>query len=276
MRFPNQRVFGPTPNYPRVREYREPDSFTIIAGPCSIETYEQTTKCAEAVLDIYSATAAEVYMRGGVFRAGTYPPESFGLNYANLKMWKGVCRTNGIKNIVEVIDIRDIEKIDQFADAFQVGARQSQGYALLNEIAKTDKPVFIKNGAGMKLDEILGAVEYLARGRCKPRIIIRGSSSFHNHVRWDMSVSLIPAIKTLTGVPVIADPSHGTGRRDLVRPMGMAGVAAGADGILVEMHPDPDRSVSDSEQAITLEDGKALCLDASKVAGWTKYDKEKE
>lgn len=279
MDFAHARRFGPKANYPKVLAYKAAggslatNGFTVIAGPCSIESFEQVEACAVAVADIDRATDCQVLMRGGVFKAGTYPPEGFGLDMARLKMWSGVCRAQGLGNVVEVLDVRDIERVDDYATAFQVGARQGQGYALLNELSKTHKQVFLKNGAGMKLDEILGAAEYLARGRCEPRIIIRGSASFHDHVRWDMSVSLIPAIKKLTGIPVIGDPSHGTGRRDLVADMGMACIGAGADGILVEMHPNPDKSVSDSEQALSLEEGQALCLRAAGERGMVRIAK---
>lgn len=262
----HKRTFGPEPHYPEVLEYRTLPHLTIIAGPCSIESYEQIQKSAEAVADICRAVPhAEVYMRGGVFRAGTYPPPSFGMGWALLKTWKGIARENGLAINVEVLDLRDFERIAEYADAIQVGARQSQGYALLKEVRRFKGPVFLKNGTGMKIDEILGACEYLMDGNCRPHLIIRGSSTFHNHVRWDLSVSLIPAIKALTKVPVIVDPSHGTGRRDLVTPVGRAGMAAGADGILVEMHPKPDESVSDAEQALSLEAGVNLCKDAARI-----------
>lgn len=261
MSFAKQRRFGPTPAYPEVEAWVEPDrKFYAIAGPCSIEGLEQAQECARA-----AAEAGATHFRGGVFSAGTYPRDRFGLRHEHLKAMRVAARMNDLKTVIEVIDIRDLDTIAMYADAFQVGARQAQGYALLQELAKSGKEVFLKNGSGMKLDEILGACEYLARGNCRPRIVIRGSSSFHDHVRWDLSVSLIPAIKAITQVPVLVDPSHGTGRRDLVRPMALAGIAAGADGVLVEMHPKPDKSVSDAEQAVSLEDGKAILMTAKMV-----------
>lgn len=261
-----KRSWGPLPTYPRVRGWDNPyPRFTVIAGPCSIESEDQVLACAQhlAKLKDQLPLGCDLYMRGGIFRAGTYPGQRFGLQPSLMLSWRNICLRHGLKNVVEVIDLRQIEQIEPFCDALQVGARQGQGYVLLKEMSKTTKPVFLKNGAGMTLDEILGALEYLALGQCQPRLILRGSSSFHNHVRWDLSLSLIPAIKGITKIPVIVDPSHGTGRRDLVRDMGLAGVAAGSDGILVEMHPDPDKSLSDAEQALSLEDGRNLLLDAS-------------
>ena len=187
------------------------------------------------------------------------------MNWGLLQAWRQAAKASGLRTVVEILDVRQLEAIDQYADAFQVGARQGQGYALLQEVAKSPKPVFLKNGPGMRIDEILGAAESLARGRCRPRIIIRGSASFNDHVRWDKSVSLIPAIKDITGMPVLADPSHGTGRRDLVRPMALASVAAGADGRLIEAHPQPELSLSDAAQAVGLPAAASLVQDAMAV-----------
>lgn len=246
-----QRTFGPKPNYPGVIAYDDKGRYQsgpiVIAGPCSIESEDQVTQIAIG-LNRVGCT----FMRGGVFRAGTYPPEDFGLRIDLLEMWKAIANRYDLKIIVEVIDVRQIELLDEYADAFQVGARQAQGYVLLKEISQTEKHVTLKRGAGMKLDEFLGAAEYLTRGRCTPILIERGSATQMNHVRWDLSISIIPAIKAITKIPIIADASHGTGRRDLVYDMTLAGVQAGADGYLLEVHPDPDKSLSDSDQAYPL------------------------
>lgn len=251
------RSFGPTPNYPSVISYDDKGKYTsgpiAIVGPCSIESEEQITQVAIS-LNRVGCT----FMRGGVFRAGTYPPKEFGLKLDLLKTWKEVARRYDLKIIVEVIDVRQIELLDQYADAFQVGARQAQGYVLLNEISQTNKIVTLKRGKGMNLDEFLGAAEYLTRGRCTPILIERGSATQMNHVRWDLSVSIIPAIKRLTKIPIIIDAAHGTGRRDLVYDMTLAGVQAGADGYLVEVHPNPEQSISDSDQAYPLHLYQAL------------------
>lgn len=274
-----RRTWGPAPRYPRVRAWDgECPSFTVIAGPCSIESPDQVRECAVAAAGIRDKLPArtDFYMRGGVFRAGTYPPEKFGLQYGLLRFWKDIAIEYGLKIVVEVLDIRELSLIEPLADALQVGARQSQGYTLLTEVARVNKPVFLKNGPGMKLDEILGALEYLAQGICQPRLIIRGSSSFHDHVRWDLSISLIPAVKAITKIPVLVDPSHGTGRRDLVWPMAVAGVSAGADGLLVEMHPTPEKSLSDADQAVSQEVGRLIVEDAVELAEWFKCRRQEQ
>lgn len=249
--FSQRRTWGPKPAYPKVLEANRPDfRFPIvIAGPCSVESEEQI----EAIVP--ELKMAEVtYARGGVYRAGTYPRQDgvYGLQKPLLRKWASSVREAGLKTIVEVLDIRQVDYIDQYADAFQVGARHMQDYALLKELSKSRKTVTLKRAVGATLDEFLGAAEYLARGRCAPMLIERGSATHMNHVRWDLSVSLIAAIKGTTGLPVIVDASHGTGRRDLVLPMTLAGVAAGADGFLVEVHPDPEKSLSDADQAYPL------------------------
>lgn len=247
-----RRTWGPTPKYPSVLCYPR-DTVTdtvVIAGPCSVECEEQANK----VIDVL-ASCGVTYARGGVYRAGTYPrPKGFpfGLQDRLMKTWSKACRKAGLKVIMEVLDVRQVEQIDQYADAFQVGARHMQDYALLTELSKSRKVVTLKRAVGATLDEFLGAAEYLTKGKSKPMLIERGSATHMNHVRWDLSISLIAAVKRMTGLPILVDASHGTGRRDLVAPMTMAGMAAGADGFLVEVHPDPDESLSDSDQALPL------------------------
>lgn len=260
MALKTRRRFGPQPAYPKAQAYREEYGFFALAGPCSIEDQEQAIRCACAAAD-----AGATHFRGGVFSAGTYPKDQFGLRHEHLKAMKIAARKEGLKAVVEAIDLRDLDTIDLYADALQVGDRQAQGYALLKEVSRSRKEVFLKAGRGMTWEEILGALEYLARGACKPRLIVRGSVSFHDHVRWDLSISLIAKLKQETGIPVLVDPSHGTGERSLVRPMALAGIAAGADGLLVEMHPDPCNSVSDAEQAVSLDEGKAIVMSAREV-----------
>ena len=243
--------FGPEPNYQSVKEYfpgSKPD-FICIAGPCSIESPRQIETIARAI-----KTKKISFMRGGVFRAGTYPPRdsNFGLQQDLLEHWHRISKRHGLKIIVEVLDIREIDLLNHYADAFQVGARHMQDYALLKELAYCRKTVALKRHPGCNLNEFLGAAEYLVKGKCQPILIERGSSTFMDHVRWDLSVSLIAAIKRITGIPVIVDASHGSGRRDLIEPLTLAGIAAGADGFLVETHPKPNVSLSDPQQAYPL------------------------
>lgn len=261
--FDKKRTWGPTPCYPGVVTWcdtHKPKGMIIVAGPCSIENEEQIARIVPVLAD-----NGVTYARGGVYRAGTYPRHEFGLQEKLAKMWSGACRRARLKAVMEVLDIRQIGKMERFADAFQVGARHMQDYALLKELAKTGKPVFLKRSQGATLDEFLGAAEYLVQDHAEVVLVERGGSTFHNHVRWDLSISLIAAVKCMTAIPILVDASHGTGRRDLVRPMTLAGIAAGADGFLVEVHPDPCKSLSDADQAYPLNGLEDLIVSAKAV-----------
>jgi len=273
-----KRLFGPYPRYDLVQKYKPPkfDSPIIIAGPCSIESSEQIWRIVDVLRD-----QGVTYLRGGVFRAGTYPSVSCGFGFINEKLineFSLAAHSIGAKCLIEVLDYHfdSMTLVDKYADAYQVGARSMQNYMLLKLMSKKKRPVFLKNGLGNTLDEYLGAAEWLLKdGYCEPHLILRGSSSFHNHVRWDLSISMIPAIKKLTNIPIIVDGSHGTGRCDLVEPMIMAGIAAGADGFLIEVHPNPDKSLSDSEQATPLEDFARIRSKALRISGILKVPYEK-
>ena len=252
MNFAGRRMWGPAPNYPKVLAHKaeEPRTFYTIVGPCSIESPDQIRTIADALSKVVPPIT---YMRGGVFRAGTYPPkQDFGLQVELLAEWKHQADLHGLKIIVEVVDLRDLEFLEQFADALQIGARQMQNYGLLDATKEFDGHVTLKRNMGAKLDEWLGAAEYLLGGFARPLLIERGGTTGLDHVRWDLSISIIPAVHALTQLPVLIDASHGTGRRDLVVPMTLAGVAAGADGFMVEVHPKPCESLSDSDQAYPL------------------------
>jgi 3-deoxy-7-phosphoheptulonate synthase len=249
--FANRRQWGPTPNYPRVRDYVNTNKrFVVIAGPCSVESPDQIERLARKV-KMVGAT----HLRGGVFRAGTYPGKSFGyVDFSLIKSYYTAAADNGLDNIIEVLDYSEymLDSIAKYCTCFQVGARQMQNYTLLRRLGAYKKPVFLKRNPGATLDEWLGAAEHLLVGGVSELYLIeRGSASPSNHVRWDLSISMIPAIAAITKIPVIVDGAHGTGRRDLVEPMTLAGVAAGAGGVLVEVHESPENSLSDPDQAIT-------------------------
>lgn len=264
--FDAKRVWGPDPKYPKTINYPKERSQKwlylerkgpfleqkplVIAGPCSIENPEQI----RAIARVLAGKAN--FMRGGVFRAGTYPPAEFGLRKDLLVEWYHIAKGYGLKLIVEILDYRQIEQIDPFCDAFQVGARAQQNYTLLKELSNQNKPVTLKRHPGCKLDEFLGSCEYLLSGKGYPQPILieRGSVSHMNHCRWELSISVIAAIKQMTSIPILVDASHAAGRRDLVIPLTKAGLAAGADGFLMEIHPNPAESISDADQAISLED----------------------
>lgn len=259
--FTYRRVWGPEPNYPAVLSYKPKKAnkhLTIIGGPCSIENEWQV----KTVADVLRKNRV-TWMRGGIYRAGTYGATSSGFCHDLLKMWARVAHGKGLQIAVEVIDLAFLGAISRHADAYQVGARQMQNYGLLKALARERKPVFIKRNMGATLHEFLGAAEYLLNGREKEVVLIeRGSSTHMNHVRWDLSISLIAAVKQMTQIPILVDASHGTGRRDLVEAMTLAGVAAGADGFMVEVHPDPDKSISDADQAVNMESFEKLVAKA--------------
>lgn len=245
-----KRVWGPTPNYPKVLEYKRSDNeFIVIAGPCSVENKEQIFSLAGKVKAL-----GATHLRGGVFRAGTYPGDSFGyVDMDLIRSFNQAALENGLKNIIEILDYDwlALEKVLPYADCLQVGARSQQNYTLLRKLGATGKTIFLKRNTGCTLDEWLGSAEHLlAGGDCKPVLIERGSSTHMNHVRHDLSISVIPAVKLMTQIPIIVDAAHGTGRWDLVQPMTLAGIAAGADGFLCEVHENPRKSLSDPEQAL--------------------------
>ena len=250
MEFKEKKTWGPLPRYDRVRAYERRDFTNIfIAGPCFIESEEMLESIARKV-----SSLGATHLRGGLFRAGTYPPEKMGWSEGKLiHASQIIANDNGLKNVIELLDISSpmmVDYIIQNADCLQVGARQMQNYPLLKICGESKKRVFLKRSPGATLDEWLGAAEYILKFGGDPVLIERGSVSHVNHVRWDLSISMIPAVKALTAIPIIVDASHGTGRRDLVEPMTLAGLAAGADGCLVEVHEDPEKSLSDSDQAI--------------------------
>ena len=248
----DKRVWGPKPNYPNVRKAKgwHKGEMIAVAGPCSVESQHQLITIAKKL-----KLLGIKYLRGGVFTAGTYPPLG-GISFRSpsFGFMQDIAVKYGLKTVVEIVDRQELEWIYSESDCVQVGARHMQDYFMLDALKDFKGEVFLKRNMGATLDEFLGAAEYLERGSCKVVLVERGSSTHMNHVRWDLSISIIPAIKAITGLPVIVDASHGTGRRDLVEPMTYAGMAAGADGYLVEVHPKPDESWSDAEQALPLKD----------------------
>lgn len=228
-----------------------------MAGPCSVESADQIHEIAQVL-----GKLGVKYLRGGLFRAGTYPGKTFG--WVPELLINEFCRAahdNGMRTIIEVLDHNptDFAMISKYADCYQIGARQMQNYALLRFLSKTKRKVFLKRHPGATIDEFMGAAEHLLfENKCEPVLIERGSATNARHVRWDLSISMIPAVQALTKIPIIVDASHGSGRRDIVGQMTLAGVAAGANGFLCEVHPMPDESLSDAEQAFPLDDFPSL------------------
>lgn len=247
--FAHRRQWGPSPRYDYVKGYSHPNNdFTIISGPCSLELEYQINEIAK-----YVSEAGATHLRAGVFRAGTYLNKNYGLVDKYLvEAYANAAKKYGLKNIIEILDYENqIDQVKDYCTHFQVGCRQTQNYQLLKKLGKCGKPVFLKRHPGIKLDEFLGAADQLlANGVTEIYLIERGSVSHVDHVRWDLSISMIPAIQKICKIPILVDASHGTGRRDLVGAMTLAGVAAGANGCLIETHYEPEKSISDSEQCL--------------------------
>ncbi|MBW4697089.1 MAG: 3-deoxy-7-phosphoheptulonate synthase [Aphanocapsa lilacina HA4352-LM1] len=222
---------------------------TFVAGPCSVESREHIVHTARLV----KAGGASM-LRAGAFKPRTSPYQFRGLGEAGLDYLAEAGAAAGLPVVTEVMTPALVEKVAARADVLQIGTRNMQNYDLLLAVGRTDKPVLLKRGMSATLTEFLLAAEYILSAG-NPNVILceRGIRTFETHTRNTLDLSAVPALKTLTHLPVVVDPSHGTGRRELVLPMARAAVACGADGLLVEVHPDPDRSISDAQQAISPE-----------------------
>jgi 3-deoxy-7-phosphoheptulonate synthase len=219
---------------------------TVMAGPCSVESHDQIERTAELV-----ARSGAKVIRGGAFKPRTSPYSFQGLGGEGLELLRAAADRNGLLVVSEVMDITQIELVSQYADILQVGARNMQNFNLLRELGNRRKPVLLKRGISATIEELLLSAEYiLAGGNYDVILCERGIRTFENYTRNTMDISAIPVVKKLSHLPMVADPSHGTGRRDKVAPMARAAVAAGADGLLLEVHPDPDHALSDGAQSL--------------------------
>ena len=228
--------------------------FVVMAGPCSVESEKQTLETAWAV----KAAGADV-LRGGAFKPRTSPYSFQGLGLQGLKILDKARRETGLPIVTEVLDPRDVSWVAEFADILQIGTRNMQNFALLKEVGTTQRPVLLKRGMFSTLEEWLNCAEYiLSEGN--PQVILceRGIRTFENYTRNTLDLSAVPAIKELTHLPIVIDPTHSTGRLSLIAPMSLAAVPAGADGLLVEVHHDPASALCDADQALTPERFKAL------------------
>jgi len=218
----------------------------IIAGPCSVENEEQMFKVAESI-----SSAGAVMMRGGAYKPRTSPYAFQGLGEEGLKIMRHACDIFHLKMITEVMDISQIETILKYTDVLQVGARNMQNFTLLRELGKIDKPVLLKRGISATTEELLMSAEYILSGGNKDVILCeRGIRTFEKSTRNTMDLSAIPVIQQKSHLPIIADPSHAVGLRDKIIPMARAAIAAGADGLIVEVHPDPNNALSDGGQSL--------------------------
>jgi 3-deoxy-7-phosphoheptulonate synthase len=221
--------------------------FTVIAGPCSVETEEQMFESARAV----KAAGADM-LRGGAFKPRTSPYAFQGLGLKGLKLLSQAGKETGLPIVTEVIDPRDVSWVAEFADVLQIGTRNMQNYSLLKEVGQAGRPVLLKRGMYSTLEEWLNCAEYiLSEGN--PNVILceRGIRTFETYTRNTLDLSAVPAIKELTHLPIIIDPTHSTGRVSLISPMSLAAVAAGADGLIIEVHYNPAEALCDADQALT-------------------------
>ncbi len=226
----------------------------VMAGPCAAESEDQVTRTASAVKE-----AGAKVLRGGAFKPRSSPYSFQGHGEAGLQMLHAAARQFDLKLVSEVMDITQIELVDRYADIFQVGARNMQNFTLLRELGHAKKPVLLKRGISATIEEWLLSAEYILSGGNADVILCeRGIRTFENYTRNTLDLSAIPVVRKLSHLPIIVDPSHGTGRRDNVVPMARAAVAAGADGLIVEVHCEPDKALSDGAQSLTPEQFQRL------------------
>jgi 3-deoxy-7-phosphoheptulonate synthase len=234
----------------------------VIAGPCSVEGKEEIIEAAEIV-----KKAGAKALRGGAYKPRTSPYSFQGLGEEGLKYLAEARRKTGLPVVTEVMDTRDVELVAKYADMLQVGARNMQNFNLLKEIGSAKKPVLLKRGAGATIKELLMSAEYIISEGNKDVVLCeRGIKTFENLTRNTLDLNAVPVIKKLTHLPVVVDPSHGTGEWDLVPAMAKAAVAAGADGLLIEVHPRPDEALSDGTQSLKPDTFEELMKELGLIA----------
>jgi 3-deoxy-7-phosphoheptulonate synthase len=222
------------------------NAFMMIAGPCTIESRDQMLSAAAAVSE-----AGAQLLRGGAYKPRTSPYSFQGLGEGGLRLLAEAREETGMPVVTELMDVRDLEPVLEVADVIQIGARNMQNYTLLTELGRAGRPVILKRGLSAQLEELLMAAEYvLKEGNENVILCERGIRTFETGYRFTLDLMAIPVLKQHTHLPVIVDPSHAAGRRDLVLPMSMAAAAAGADGIIVEVHPDPEHAICDGPQQL--------------------------
>ena len=218
----------------------------VMAGPCAIESYEQLLETAKFV----KLKGANI-LRGGAYKPRTSPNSFQGLKEEGLEILKAVKKETGMSVITELMDARELDKLYEVADIIQIGSRNMQNFSLLTEVGKQDKPVMLKRGLSSTISEWIGAAEYIAIGGNQKIIMCeRGIRTYNDYTRNTLDLAAVPIIQKETGLPIVVDPSHATGVRYLVKPMSIASLAAGADGIMVEVHPDPINALSDGMQSL--------------------------
>ncbi|MTI69919.1 MAG: 3-deoxy-7-phosphoheptulonate synthase [Firmicutes bacterium] len=237
------------------------NEFTIISGPCSVENEEQI----HTIANFLSELGVKI-LRGGAFKPRTSPYAFQGLGFNGLKLLREAADENKLKVISEIMDPRDVEKAYDYVDIIQIGSRNMQNYSLLKEIGKVDKPILLKRGMTATVKEWLMAAEYIALEGNEDIILCeRGIRTFENYTRNTLDLTVVPIIKSLSKLPIIVDPSHGTGRRNLVIPMTRAAVTVSADGVMIEIHPKPEEALSDGFQSLDFKQTKKLIKEIDKI-----------
>ncbi len=238
------------------------DNFTFMAGPCSVESKEQLMESAQAV----KAGGAKV-LRGGAFKPRTSPYSFQGLKEKGLQLLAEAREKTGLKIVTEVMDPREVELVGEYTDIFQIGARNMQNYPLLKEVGQTDTPVLLKRGMSATYREFLLAAEYvMSGGNYDVMLCARGIRTFVNETRYTLDLSVIPVLRELTHLPIIIDPSHSTGKWKYVPSASKAALAAGADGLLIEVHPNPQEALSDGPQSLRPDKFKKLTGEMEPIA----------
>ena len=234
----------------------------IVAGPCSIESREQAFTIAERV-----AKAGARFFRGGAYKPRTSPYAFQGMGEEGLKIMAEIRERFGLQIITEALDDESLELVAEYADVVQIGARKMQNFSLLNKTGRQRKPVMLKRGMSATLEEFLMAAEYiLSEGNYNVILCERGVRTFADHTRNTLDLSIVPAVQRLSHLPIVVDPSHGTGKRNKVQPLSRAAVAVGADGLMVEVHHDPDRALSDGIQSIYPDQFDELMQEIRQIA----------
>jgi 3-deoxy-7-phosphoheptulonate synthase len=231
-----------------------PDTFTLIAGPCAVETLQQTLESAQM-----AQSAGATLLRGGAYKPRTSPYAFQGLGEEGLRILADVREMTGLPIVTEIVDAHDVDLVASYADMLQVGTRNMANFSLLQAVGQSGKPVMLKRGMQATVEEWLMAAEYIAqRGNLDIVLCERGIRTFERATRNTLDISAVPVVHDLAHLPIIVDPSHSGGRRDLVVPLSRAAIAVGADGLIVDVHPHPDQALCDGPQALVDEDLRAL------------------
>lgn len=238
------------------------ETLTIMAGPCTVESEDQLMEAASAV-----ARAGATVLRGGAYKPSTSPYSFQGMGVPGLELLREAGNRFGLKVVTEVMDVRKAGLVSEYADILQIGTRNMQNYDLLKEVGQARIPVMLKRGMSAKIEEWLLAAEYVMLGGNEQVMLCeRGIRTFETSMRNTLDLAAVAAVRSLTHLPIVVDPSQGTGRRDLIEPMSMAAIAAGADGLIIEVHPNPDHAIKDGSQSVTIPAFEAMMPKFERVA----------